>query len=126
MPARAIDAAGMPGWGCEDARGERIQQARQLLSLMMKTALNATVDSSANRNIARDRADLDLVRGEIALAEHKAAEAVKLFESARVVEPRVADILESLAFALVAADRLKDAPQHAPYRRGGRRVTSAS
>ena len=91
------------------ARSGRIQQAKQLLSLMMKTAQNATTDSSANRNTSRDQADLDVVRGEIALAEHNTDEAVKLFESARLIEPRVADILESLAVALVAAGRLEDA-----------------
>jgi tetratricopeptide (TPR) repeat protein len=91
------------------AAATRLGAAKQLLSLMMKTAQNATTDSSANRNTSRDQADLDLVRGEIALAEDKPDEAVKLFESARLIEPRVAEILESLAFALVAAGRLEDA-----------------
>jgi len=76
---------------------------------MSKTALDATAGSSANRNVSRDRAAIDLVRGEIALAERRPDEAEKLFDAARLVESRNADMLESRAAAAVAGGHLEDA-----------------
>ena len=52
---------------------------------------------------------LDIVRGEIALAEHRPQEAVSQLEAAMIVDPRSWSALESLAAALAAAGRVDDA-----------------
>ena len=52
---------------------------------------------------------LDLVRGEIELAEGRPGEAARLFEAAYALEGRDADTLESLAAASVAGERLEEA-----------------
>jgi tetratricopeptide (TPR) repeat protein len=92
------------------ARRGRVREARRLLDSMQKTAGSAVVDSTTNRNIDRDRAYIDLARGEIALAEQRPGEAVKLLQAASL-GPFDADILESLATAHVAAGQLDLAAQ---------------
>jgi tetratricopeptide (TPR) repeat protein len=91
------------------ARGGQLADARTLLAMMSRTASDATVGSSANRNTSRDAGHLDVARGELALAEGRSAEAVGRFEAARVVDARDTSALESLAVALVASGRLADA-----------------
>jgi tetratricopeptide (TPR) repeat protein len=87
------------------ARHGRVQDARRLLGVMSKTASDMTSGSSVTRDMSRDRAYLDVVRGEIDLAEGRRDEATKLFESAYLLEER-SEAVESLATALVAAGRL--------------------
>jgi tetratricopeptide (TPR) repeat protein len=91
------------------ARRGQVADARRLLATMVKTAADATSGSSSNRSDSRDTMHLERVRGEIALAERRPAEAVDRFEAARVVMPHVAETLESLATALIAARRVDEA-----------------
>jgi tetratricopeptide (TPR) repeat protein len=91
------------------ARSGQVGQAKALLAIMLRTKHDATAGSSTNRAASRDQSTIDLVRGEIALAERRPAEAVRLFEGAYLLESLDADILESLAVALVASGRLEDA-----------------
>jgi tetratricopeptide (TPR) repeat protein len=76
---------------------------------MEKAALDSTAGSSVARSTSRDRAYLDLVRGEIELAQGRARAAAVLFEAANAAEPKHAETLESLATAYVAAGRLEEA-----------------
>jgi tetratricopeptide (TPR) repeat protein len=94
------------------ARGGRVDAARKLLAVMSKTALDTTAGSSVARSNSSDRAYLDLVRGEVELAEGRSTEAARLFEAARLAEPGDADMLESLAVACVAGGRWEDAIKH--------------
>ena len=64
--------------------------------------------SSLNRNAEAERAHFDVVRGEIELAEGRAAKAVEYFQSAHVIDPS-ADTLDSLAMGLLGAGRLDEA-----------------
>jgi len=91
------------------ARGGQVSPARRLLEIMTKSAADATAGSSANRNSASDERYLDLVRGEIALAEHRPSDAVALFEAARAGEPRETDAVEALAAAYAAGGRAAEA-----------------
>jgi tetratricopeptide (TPR) repeat protein/predicted Ser/Thr protein kinase len=95
------------------ARTGRVRDARRTLAIMEKAALDITTGSSVARSTSRDRAYLDLVRGEIELAEGRPIEAAVLFESANAAEPKHAQVLESLAAAYVAAGRLQEAVK--PY-----------
>ena len=49
------------------------------------------------------------MRGEIALAERRPADAVARFDAARIVDPLLPSTIESLAAALAAAGRLDEA-----------------
>jgi tetratricopeptide (TPR) repeat protein/predicted Ser/Thr protein kinase len=91
------------------ARTGRVQAARRTLAIMEKAALDTTAGSSVARSTSRDRAYLDLVRGEIELAEGRSREAAVLFEAANAAEAQNAEILESLATAYVGAGRLEEA-----------------
>ena len=82
-----------------EARAGRAGEARTILALMSKTAGDATAASSVNRNAAAERAHFDVVRGEIELAEGRAAKAVEFLQSAYVIDPQP-DTLDSLAVAL--------------------------
>jgi len=108
----ALDSTLAPEWlrrvGKVEARAGRIGQARTILTLMSKTAGDATASSSLNRNAAAERAHFDVVRGEIELAERRAPKAVEFFQSAYVIDSH-ADTLDSLAAALHAAGQLEDA-----------------
>jgi eukaryotic-like serine/threonine-protein kinase len=92
-----------------EARRGRLPQVRKLLETMSKTGADMTAGSSTNRDAARDTMYFDLVRGEIALAERRPADAVARFEAARIVDPRLPSTIESLAAALAAAGRLDEA-----------------
>ena len=91
------------------ARNGRVQEAKALLAKMSTTASDATAGSSANRDAVRDQGYLGVVRGEIALAEGRAADAVTLFEAALVLDLRDPDVIDSLAAAYVAAGRVDEA-----------------
>jgi eukaryotic-like serine/threonine-protein kinase len=91
------------------ARTGRVREARRILAIMEKAAVDTTAGSSVARNTSTDRAYLDLVRGEIELAEGRPREAAVLFEAANAVQSKHAEILESLAVAYVAAGRLEEA-----------------
>jgi tetratricopeptide (TPR) repeat protein len=90
------------------ARSGRVGDARRLLAVMSKTARDTTAGSSVSRDAERDQTHLDLVRGEIELAEGRPGEAARLFEVAYTMEARDADTLESLAAASVAGGRLEE------------------
>jgi serine/threonine protein kinase/tetratricopeptide (TPR) repeat protein len=90
------------------ARTDRVTQARVMLAAMSKTAGDATAAASINRNAAAERAHFDQVRGEIELAEGRAAKAVELFQSALVIDSGT-DTLESLAAGLRGAGQSEDA-----------------
>jgi tetratricopeptide (TPR) repeat protein len=92
------------------ARRGRVVEARRLLDAMIETAGSAVVDSTTNRNVDLDRAYVDLARGEIALAQGRYVDAVKLFKGASLGRFD-ADILESLATAHAAAGELDLAAQ---------------
>ena len=108
----ALDSTLAPEWlrrvGKMEARAGRVGEARTILTLMSKTAGDATAAASVNRNAAAERAHFDVVRGEIELAEGRAAKAVEFLQSAYVIDAQP-DTLDSLAAALAAAGRLEDA-----------------
>jgi tetratricopeptide (TPR) repeat protein/predicted Ser/Thr protein kinase len=91
------------------ARSGHVQEARRLLAVMSKTAADRTTGSSVSRDAARDQTYLDLVRGEIELADGRPGDAAKRFEAAYALEARDPDTLESLATAAVAGGRLEEA-----------------
>ena len=101
-----------PEWlsrlGKEEARSGRMAQARATLGLMAKTAGDATAASSVNRNAEAERAHFEIVQGEVALAEGRAAKGVEAFESAHVIDPNI-NTLDSLAMGLLRAGRPDDA-----------------
>jgi eukaryotic-like serine/threonine-protein kinase len=101
-----------PEWlsrlGKVQARAARMSQARATLTLMSKTAGDATAAASINRNAAAERAHFDIVRGEIELGEGRAAKAVEYFQAAHVIDPS-AETLDSLAMGLLAAGNLEEA-----------------
>ena len=91
------------------SRNGRSRRAEAVLSGMQKTLGDPTSDSSANRNVGRDEASVNVARGEVALAAGKANEAVERLETASQIDTDSADTLESLARAYLAAGRIDDA-----------------
>jgi len=91
------------------ARHGRVDRAETLLAAMERTIGDPTSDSSANRNTRRDRAHLDVARGEVALSAGRADEAVGILEPTAQVDTDNADTLDSLASAYLAAGRDEDA-----------------
>jgi tetratricopeptide (TPR) repeat protein len=108
----AVESTLAPEWlsrlGKAEARAGRIAQARATLALMTRTAGDATAAASLNRNAEAERAHFDVVRGEIELAEGRAAKAVEYFQSAHVIDPS-ADTVDSLAMGLLGAGQLEEA-----------------
>ncbi len=88
------------------ARRGDVGQARRVVGLMTKTSGAATADSTTNRNIAQDEAYVAQGRGELALAEGRAADAVGILEGARVGASADAQIIDALAAAQAAAGNL--------------------
>ena len=130
--ARALDAKGMtaaaraeldaaralagrltlgPEWltalGRVEARAGRVREARQMLALAEKAAGNTLTDSSVNRNLQQDDVQIMGLKGEIARADGKFAEAITLLQA--VGTGRGNDAIYSLASALQGAGRLEDA-----------------
>ncbi len=90
------------------ARSGRLRDAEELLEASAGNADNPTNDSSINRNSQNDAAYLDLARGELALASGHADRAVSLLAGAHE-QLDTPTSLESLAAALLAADRQDEA-----------------
>ena len=88
------------------ARRGDVGQARRVVDLMTKTSGAAAADSTTNRNIEQDRAYVAQGRGELALAEGRAADAVGILEGARVGASADAEIIDALAKAQAAAGNL--------------------
>lgn len=112
------------------ARAGQLQQAREILARLSKAVGVATADSSVNRDTASDRAGVDLLRGEIALAEGRPADAAALFESASLLDggppvaPRPCSPGRDLRTARArgrGASELRAPPGHLEGRRYGRR-----
>jgi serine/threonine protein kinase/tetratricopeptide (TPR) repeat protein len=101
-----------PEWlymlGTIQVRLGRLSGARQTLASMQKTIGNPLMDSSANRNTDLDRGQLAVLQGEIARAEGRSLDAIPLLESAPRREEWMTP-LDTLAGALLDADRLEDA-----------------
>jgi tetratricopeptide (TPR) repeat protein/predicted Ser/Thr protein kinase len=86
------------------ARRGDVAAARRLHAAMAAVAGQSTVDSSANRDVEMDQVVLTLVEGEIALAEQRSADAVRLLEGALAAWRRNrAEALEAAARAHAAA-----------------------
>ncbi|MGQ0732449.1 MAG: protein kinase domain-containing protein [Acidobacteriota bacterium] len=92
------------------ARQGRVAEARRLLALMNKTAGSSTSDSAMNRNVAMDQSYIDHARGEIAVADGRADEALPLLHAA-LVPRNDPSIVESLAAAHLAAGQYAGAAQ---------------
>jgi tetratricopeptide (TPR) repeat protein len=130
--ARALDAKGMmaaaraelnaagalagrltlgPEWltalGRVEARAGRVREARQMLALAEKASGNTLTDSSVNRNLQQDDVQIMGLKGEIARADGKFAEAITLLQA--VGNGRGHDAIYSLASALQGAGRLEGA-----------------
>ncbi len=91
------------------ARNGRLGRAEDLITGMQRAVGDPTSDSSANRNTRRDQANLDVARGEVALAAGRADEAVELMKPAEQIDNDNADTLDSIAAAYLAAGRTDDA-----------------
>jgi tetratricopeptide (TPR) repeat protein len=108
----ALTAALAPEWlrglAKLEARIGRLREARAILTLMPKTAGDATASSSVNRDTGAERAHFDVVNAELERAEGRAAHAAELLESAVVIDSHL-DTLESLAAALADAGRRDEA-----------------
>jgi serine/threonine protein kinase/Tfp pilus assembly protein PilF len=100
-----------PEWlttlGRLDARTGRVPEARQMLALAEKAAGNTLTDSSVNRNLQQDQMQIMGLKGEIARAEGKYAEAITLLQT--VGADRGTDAIYGLGSALQGAGRLEDA-----------------
>ena len=88
-----------------EARRGRVAQARRLVDEMSKRAWDATASSSTNRSLDRDQAFVNQSQGEVALAERRVDEAIRLLEAANLADDDP-DRLESVAAAHAAAGQL--------------------
>jgi tetratricopeptide (TPR) repeat protein len=93
------------------ARLGKTREASNLLKAMKLQARNITALSSVNRTDTMDQARINLVEGEIALANRKVKEAIESFELSRQLYSGDAGILESLAFAYRKLGRLQEAAE---------------
>ena len=103
-----------PEWlaslGRLDARWGRLREARQMLVLAEKAAGNTLTDSTINRNLQQDPLEVMGLKGEIALAERRFAEAVTLLEAV-AASRRGNDVIYSLGTALQGAGRFDQAAE---------------
>jgi mannose/cellobiose epimerase-like protein (N-acyl-D-glucosamine 2-epimerase family) len=88
-----------------EARRGRVKEARRLVDEMSKRAWDATAGSSANRSMDEDQTYINQAQGEVALAEGRFDEALRLVEAASLSD-RDEDPIESVAAANVAAGHL--------------------
>jgi tetratricopeptide (TPR) repeat protein len=88
-----------------EARRGRVKEARRLVDEMSKRAWDATAGSSANRSMDEDQTYINQAQGEVALAEGRFDEALRLVEAASLSD-RDEDLIESVAAANVAAGHL--------------------
>jgi serine/threonine protein kinase/tetratricopeptide (TPR) repeat protein len=91
------------------ARNGRLPRAQALLGAMQKRINDPTSDSAVNRSWERDRANVEIARGEVAMATGRPDEAITDLKSAVQVVTEDGDAMESLAAAYRAAGRIKDA-----------------
>jgi tetratricopeptide (TPR) repeat protein/tRNA A-37 threonylcarbamoyl transferase component Bud32 len=89
------------------ARIGKTREASRLLNGMSSQAKNLTALSPLNRTDQGDQASISEVKGEIALAKGKVAEAIECFELSLNLEPR--NPRESLAFAYRRLGKLQEA-----------------
>lgn len=115
MAAAGRLAAGMalaPDWlhmlGKAYARRGQVRDAERLLERLSATADDPTAVSGINRSTSTDEASIRLLRGEIALASGRAADALSEFEIAHRLRPH-ARTLEALATVHLALNRHDEA-----------------
>jgi serine/threonine protein kinase/tetratricopeptide (TPR) repeat protein len=89
------------------ARSGKIRDASGLVEKMTSQGISLTAKSVLNRTDRGDQACISMARGEIALAEGKAADAIEYFDHARDLEFR--HLSEPLALAYYKLGKLKDA-----------------
>jgi serine/threonine protein kinase/tetratricopeptide (TPR) repeat protein len=108
----AAELSMSPSWlyrlGRVHARAGRIGEADRLLKQATATAGDPTIVSGISRSTRADEADTRLLRGELALARGRAADAVAEFELAHRVNPQGATH-EALATGYLAQGRREDA-----------------
>jgi tetratricopeptide (TPR) repeat protein/predicted Ser/Thr protein kinase len=90
------------------ARMGRVAEATRLLNDMSSQAQNLTALASINRSDRGDQAAIYVVKGEIALANRKGAEAIEMFELADKTG-QSAYGSESLAFAYLTLGKTREA-----------------
>jgi tetratricopeptide (TPR) repeat protein/predicted Ser/Thr protein kinase len=88
-----------------EARRGRVKEARRLVDEMSKRAWDATAGSSANRSMDEDQTYINQAQGEVALAEGRFEEALRLLEAASLSN-RDEDLVESVAAAQAASGHL--------------------
>jgi tetratricopeptide (TPR) repeat protein len=88
-----------------EARRGRVKEARRLVDEMSKRAWDATASSSANRSMEEDQTYINQAQGEVALAERRFDEAIRLLEAASLSDTDE-DLVESVAAAQAAAGHL--------------------
>lgn len=94
--------------GAFHARDGQVRAARRVLDRMLASMGNRTALSAVNRSTRNDESAIDLLKGEIALAEGRWQEAVPLFEVSVRLNPDAGGA-EALARAYVAGRRWTDA-----------------
>jgi tetratricopeptide (TPR) repeat protein len=90
------------------ARMGKVAEATKLLNDMQSQAQNLTALASINRSDRGDQAAIYVVKGEIALANRKGAEAIEMFELADKTGPSAYGS-ESLAFAYLTLGKTREA-----------------
>jgi tetratricopeptide (TPR) repeat protein/tRNA A-37 threonylcarbamoyl transferase component Bud32 len=106
--AQKLDPGIVSDAGCYYARDGQIRAARRVLEAIVAGLADRTAMSSVNRSSRNDEATVDILQGEIALAEGKWQEAIPLFEVSLKLMPS-GDGAEPLARAYVAGKRWDDA-----------------
>jgi len=89
------------------ARIGKTREASRLLNDMTAQAKNLTATSALNRTDQGDKASISYIKGEIALALGKVAEAIEYFELSINLEPRYP--LEPMAYAYRRLGKLQEA-----------------
>jgi predicted Zn-dependent protease len=101
-----------PNWlhslGKVHARAGRIREADRLLQQVTAAAGDLTAASGISRSTRSDEVSIRLLRGEVALARGRAADAVTEFELAHRLVPQSAT-REALATAYLAVGRREEA-----------------
>jgi tetratricopeptide (TPR) repeat protein len=88
-----------------EARRGRVSEARRLVDEMSKRAWDATAGSSTNRSMDQDQTHINQAQGEVALAEGRLDDAIRLLEAASLSDDDE-DLIESVAAAHAAAGHL--------------------
>jgi tetratricopeptide (TPR) repeat protein len=80
------------------AREGRLKQAGMVLEKMEKAISDTMAESSVNRDARRDRANVELLKGEVELARSRSSHATETLEVAYRLSPSAATV-EALAYA---------------------------